>query len=66
MLLLAGALLLAAEQGDHVAAHHARELADDGKAQAGSPKFCAVEASAWVNSSNSFACCSAVSWDMGR
>jgi hypothetical protein len=24
------------------------------------PKFCAVEASAWVNSSNSFACCSAV------
>src|SRR5262245_5935110 len=24
------------------------------------PKFCAVEASAWANSSNSFACCSAV------
>ena len=24
------------------------------------PKRCAVEASAWVNSSNSFACCSAV------
>jgi hypothetical protein len=38
MLLLAGALLLAAEQGDHVAAHHARELADDGKAQSGSPE----------------------------
>jgi len=32
----------------NVAAHHARELARDGKANPVPPKRCAVEASAWV------------------
>src|SRR6478672_6591663 len=41
-----------------VAAHHAGELAGEGEAQVGPPKRWAVVASAWVNSSNSFACCS--------
>jgi hypothetical protein len=45
----------------HVAAHHARELARERKAEPGAPERRAVSESAWVKSWNSFACCWAVS-----
>src|SRR5437867_4957246 len=44
----------------HVAAHQARELAGDGESQPSPPKRRAVKESAWANSSNNLACCSAV------
>src|SRR5262245_9574305 len=53
------ALARLARHGD-VPAHHARELAREGKSETRAPKRCAVLASAWLNSSNSLACCSGV------
>src|SRR5262245_3435757 len=43
----------------HIAAHHARELAREGKTESRAAEALSV-ASAWVNSSNNLACCSAV------
>jgi hypothetical protein len=54
------ALVRLARHG-HVAAHHARELARERKAEPGAPERRAVSESAWVKSWNSFACCWAVS-----
>jgi hypothetical protein len=54
------ALVRLARHG-HVAAHHARELAQERKAEPGAPERRALSESAWVKSRNSFACCWAAS-----